>query len=282
MRLERELLIPIVERALEEDLGRAGDLTGDAVVPVAARGEAVIVARQSLILAGIPLAREVYRAIDPELRFSAAHEDGSRVDRDTVVARVAGSTRALVRGERTALNFLMRMSGIATATRAAVDEIDGTSARILDTRKTAPGLRLLDKYAVRCGGGLNHRMGLYDAVLIKDTHLGAGCTVGQAVRRALDAGHPAAIVTAEVRGLDQLEQAIEAGVGRVLLDNMPLEMMAEAVRRAERRVVIEASGGLRPGHLRSVAETGVDFLSLGWLTHSAPAADLAMEIREPR
>jgi len=170
------------------------------------------------------------------------------------------------------------MSGIATLTREAVNEIAGTGARILDTRKTVPGLRRLDKYAVAAGGGMNHRMGLFDAVMIKDTHLDAGCSIGDAVRRVLDHGHAPAIITVEVRDLDELQQALDSGAGRALLDNLDPQTLREAVRRASGRIVLEASGGLRPGNLREVAETGVDFLSLGWLTHSVPAADLAMEM----
>ena len=170
------------------------------------------------------------------------------------------------------------MCGIATAAHAALQEVAGTRADILDTRKTAPGLRQLDKYAVACGGATNHRMGLFDAVMIKDTHLAAGCSIGEAVRRSLERGHPAERITVEVRNLEQLEQAIAAGAGRALLDNMALDEMRTAVERASGRIVLEASGRLRPGGLRAVASTGVDFLSLGWLTHSAPAADVAMEL----
>jgi nicotinate-nucleotide pyrophosphorylase (carboxylating) len=195
-----------------------------------------------------------------------------------VVAEATGPARAILAGERTALNFLQRMSGIATATRAAVTEIAGTGATILDTRKTAPGLRLLDKHAVVLGGGTNHRIGLYDAAMIKDTHLGAAVSLGAAVRACLDAGIPAASVTAEVRTLDELNEAIEAGAGRALLDNMTPLQLAACVRRGKGAIVLEASGGLRPGTLRAVAETGVDFLSLGYLTHSVRAADLAMDL----
>jgi nicotinate-nucleotide pyrophosphorylase (carboxylating) len=170
------------------------------------------------------------------------------------------------------------MSGIATASRAAVEEIAGTGARILDTRKTAPGLRVLDKYAVAVGGASNHRMGLFDAVLIKDTHLGTGLTVAAAVRRALEAGHPRESVAIEVRDVAELAQAIDAGAGRALLDNMDAARVAEAVRFAAGRIELEVSGGLRPGGLRQLAATGIDYLSLGWLTHSAPAADLALDV----
>jgi nicotinate-nucleotide pyrophosphorylase (carboxylating) len=267
-----------VAAALEEDLGSAGDVTTDSVVPESALAQGHFVARRALVLAGLPVAREVYRVLDPTLRFDALCEDGERVAADRPVARVRGTARAILRGERTALNFLARMSGIATAARAAVDEVRGTGARILDTRKTAPGLRLLDKYAVAVGGASNHRMGLYDAVLIKDTHLGAGLTIAEAVRRAVRSGRAARDVTVEVRDVEQLGQAIEAGAGRALLDNMDLAEIGRAVRLARGRIELEVSGGLRPGGLRRVAETGVDFLSLGWLTHSAPAADLALEL----
>ncbi len=230
------------------------------------------------MVAGLPVAREVFRRLDETLDFDACHADGDVVPGRTVLASVCGRTRPILKGERTALNFLQRMSGIATLTRAAVNEIAGTGARILDTRKTAPGLRKLDKYSVAAGGGMNHRMGLFDEVMIKDTHLDAGCSIGDAVRRVLDRGHAPAIVTVEVRDLDELRQALDSGAGRALLDNLDPATMREAVRLAAGRIVLEASGGLRPGKLREVAETGVDFLSLGWLTHSVRAADLALEM----
>jgi nicotinate-nucleotide pyrophosphorylase (carboxylating) len=278
MTLSPTVLRRVVAAALEEDLGGPGDITSDCVVTDGASAVGHIVARQDLVLAGLPVAREVYRALDPAVEFTGLHEDGERISRGSPVARVCGSARAVLRGERTALNVLMRMCGIATAARSAVEEIEGTQARILDTRKTGPGLRMLDKYAVAAGGALNHRLGLYDAVMIKDTHLQIVPSIGVAVRRALEAGHPAALITVEVRDLDQFREAIDAGAGRALLDNMDLATTAEAVRLADGRIVLEASGGLRPGNLRPVAETGVDYLSLGWLTHSAPAADLAMEL----
>jgi len=278
MPLPAPALARAVAAALEEDLGSAGDITSDSVIPAPLLARARFVARQDLVLAGLPVAREVYLALDPALEFRDLRQDGERVLGGSPIALLRGRARAILRGERTALNFLMRMSGIATAARAAVDEVAGTGARILDTRKTAPGLRLLDKYAVAVGGASNHRMGLYDAVLIKDTHLGAGITIAEAVRRAVHCGHAAPTVTVEVRDLAELGQAIEAGAGRALLDNMGLPQIAGAVRLAAGRIELEVSGGLRPGGLRRVAETGVGFLSLGWLTHSAPAADLALEV----
>jgi nicotinate-nucleotide pyrophosphorylase (carboxylating) len=278
MELDSAALRRIVAAALEEDLGSAGDLTTDTLFPEARRAVGYLVARQPLVLAGLPAAREVFHTLDPSLTFEAHRRDGERVDGGERVATVSGDVRTILRGERSALNFLTRMCGVATATRAAVEEIAGTRARILDTRKTVPGWRLLDKYAVAAGGGLNHRMGLYDAVMIKDTHLAACASIGDAVAAVRRSGLPADRITVEVQSLDQLGQAILAGAGRALLDNMDLETLGRAVQLADGRIVLEASGGLRPGHLRPVADTGVDYLSLGWLTHSAGAADLAMDM----
>jgi nicotinate-nucleotide pyrophosphorylase (carboxylating) len=268
-----------VDLALAEDLGSAGDVTTDAVLPAGAQARARIVARSRLVLAGISVAAAVFQRLDPALEFHALFADGAELEPGTELARIRGPARPILRGERTALNFLMRMCGIATAARGAVREVEGTGVRILDTRKTAPGLRRLDKYAVACGGASNHRMGLYDAMLIKDTHLDAGCAIGEAVRRAADRGFAPRSITVEVRDLDELRQAIAAGAGRALLDNMDLDALKEAVRLAGGRIELEASGGLRPGGLRAVAASGVDCISLGWLTHSAPAADLALETR---
>jgi len=278
MELNVDVVRRIVSASLDEDLGTHGDLTSDCVVAADTRATGRLVARQDLVLAGLPIAREVFRTLDHGLEFESLKRDGDVVGAGTCVAHVCGLARSILRGERTALNFLMRMSGIATAARAAVDEIAGTAARILDTRKTAPGLRDLDKYAVAAGGAANHRRGLYDEVMIKDTHLRAAPSITVAVERARAHGHATEIITVEVRDLVQLREAMAAGAGRVLLDNMDLQTMAEAVRISGGRVVLEASGGLSPGNLRRVAETGVDFMSLGWLTHSAPAADLAMEL----
>jgi nicotinate-nucleotide pyrophosphorylase (carboxylating) len=268
----------IVAVALDEDLGERGDVTTDALLQSGARCRARILARDDLVLAGGPVAVEVFRALDDSLELRLLHPDGARLTAGELVATLCGDPRPILRGERTALNFLMRMSGIASAAAAAVAEVRGSGCRILDTRKTAPGLRHLDKYAVACGGATNHRMGLHDAVMIKDTHLGTGCGVLQAVALARERGQPRESITVEVRSLAMLEQAIEAGAGRALLDNMELDAMRQAVDLGRGRIVLEASGGLRPGALREVAATGVDCISLGWLTHSAPAANLAMEL----
>jgi nicotinate-nucleotide pyrophosphorylase (carboxylating) len=267
-----------VRAALDEDLGAAGDLTSQAAVPAGRRGRASFVAREPMVVAGLPVVREVFRTLDPGVAFAPRVADGDEVPRGAIVAEATGAARSLLAGERTALNFLQRMSGIATAAREAVREIAGTGATVLDTRKTAPGLRALDKYAVAAGGATNHRAGLYDALMIKDTHVDAAGGLGEAVRRCLAAGHPARLVTAEVRTPEELDEAIAAGAGRALLDNMSTDALRECVRRGKGRIVLEASGGLRPGTLRSVALTGVDALSLGYLTHSVRAADLAMDL----
>jgi nicotinate-nucleotide pyrophosphorylase (carboxylating) len=276
--LDPEATARCVASALSEDLGSRGDITTEATVPASGRARATIVARESMIVAGLGVAREVFRQLDPEVTFTPSVEDGARVAPGATVAVADGPARALLAGERTALNFLQRMSGIATATRAAVEEIGGTRATILDTRKTAPGLRALDKYAVVAGGGTNHRQGLFDAAMIKDTHLPAVGSLAAAIRACRAAGIPPGRITAEVRTEDELEEAILAGAGRALLDNMTVPTLAACVRRGTGRIVLEASGGLRPGALRSVAETGVDFISLGYLTHSVRAADLAMDL----
>jgi len=276
--LDREAVARCVAAALAEDLGATGDITTQAVVPAHRTARATLVAREPMVLAGLAVAEVVFRQLDPAVIFTPHAADGERVAADAVVATAEGPARALLQGERTALNFLQRMSGIATATRAAVEEVAGTQATILDTRKTAPGLRALDKLAVRAGGGRNHRQGLYDAAMIKDTHLGAAGSLGAAIRACRAAGLSRETITAEVRTVEELDEAIAAGAGRALLDNMTLPALAESVRRGKGRIVLEASGGLRPGMLGPVAATGVEFLSLGYLTHSVRAADLAMDL----
>jgi nicotinate-nucleotide pyrophosphorylase (carboxylating) len=276
--LDRDAVARCVAAALAEDLGSDGDVTTQAVVPAHRKARASLVAREPMVLAGLAAAEDVFRQLDPAVVFSALAKDGEHVAAGAVVATAEGPARALLQGERTALNFLQRMSGIATATRAAVLEIAGTEATILDTRKTAPGLRALDKFAVAAGGGTNHRRGLYDAAMIKDTHLGAAGSLGDAIRACRAAGLSRETITAEVRTVEELDEAIAAGAGRALLDNMTLPALAECVRRGKGRIVLEASGGLRPGMLGPVAKTGVEFLSLGYLTHSVRAADLAMDL----
>lgn len=273
---DRFLYEPALRRALAEDLG-FGDLTTAAIVPEEATAEGVFVARAAGRIAGLQVALDTLRLLDADLAAEVTAGDGSDVDRATVLARVRGRARALLSGERVALNYLGRLSGIATATRDAVARVAGTRARIVGTRKTTPGLRLLEKYAIRVGGGANHRFRLDDAMLVKDNHIAFAGGVGAAIAAArAGAGHMVRIEV-EVDGLAQLDEALAAGADTILLDNFGVEDLAEAVRRTDGRAVLEASGGLRPDNLAAVAATGVDVLSLGWLTHSAPSLDVALD-----
>jgi nicotinate-nucleotide pyrophosphorylase (carboxylating) len=268
----------VVHRALAEDLGRAGDLTTDAIVPAELAGHAVIVARAAGRVAGLEPALYAFQRLDPESRAEVRLADGGDAAAGQVIARVSARARALLTGERTALNLLGRLSGIATATRDVVARLQGLPTRVVDTRKTTPGLRGLEKYAVRVGGGSNHRYGLDDAVLVKDNHIALAGGIAEAVRRArLGVGHMLK-VEVEVDTLAQLDEALALGVDVVLLDNMDVKALREAVRRARGRALTEASGGVRPDNVREIAETGVDLVSIGWLTHSAPALDVALDV----
>ena len=274
----RLIIEPIVRAALLEDLGRAGDITSDAIVPRAAQVEATIAARQSGIVAGLEAALLAFELVEPALRIERVREDGARVVRGDVVARIAGPARGVLAAERTALNLVSRMSGVATATRALADAIEGSRAKIVCTRKTTPGLRTLEKEAVRLGGGANHRFGLDDAMLIKDNHLALAGGVKPALERARAyAGHLVKIEL-EVDTLDQLAQALEVGVDAVLLDNMNPETLRRAVLMVDGRAVTEASGRISPETVAAVAATGVDLISSGWITHSAPILDLGLDI----
>ncbi len=274
----RLLIEPLVRAALIEDLGRAGDITSEAIVPRAARVEAVIAARQPGVLAGLDAALLAFELTEPDLRIEPLSADGQRVARGTVVARIAGPARGVLAAERTALNLLSRASGVATATRAMVDAIAGSKARIVCTRKTTPGLRILEKEAVRLGGGANHRFGLDDAMLIKDNHLALAGGVKPALERArAGAGHLVKIEL-EVDTLDQLAEALEVGVDAVLLDNMDPPTLREAVAMVGGRAITEASGRISPQTVAAVAATGVDLISSGWITHSAPILDLGLDI----
>ena len=264
-----------IKRALEEDIG-TGDVTTDSIVPTGASLRGRIVAKQQGVVAGLEVANEVFRTLHPQIAFDARVEDGSRVTRGTVVAEVNGDARPLLTGERTALNFLGRMSGIATLTRQFVDAVAGTSATILDTRKTAPGLRTLDKLAVRLGGGQNHRTGLFDMVLIKDNHIDFAGSITAAVERVRASGTTVEIEV-ETRTLDNVREALGLGVERILLDNMPAETMREAVKIAKGRAKLEASGNVTLENVLEVAQTGVDFISVGALTHSPRVFDVSLE-----
>jgi nicotinate-nucleotide pyrophosphorylase (carboxylating) len=266
----------LIEAALREDMPE-GDVTSESVIPPGAVSEAVILAKEHGVLAGLPVARRVFEKIDARVAFEEDAQDGSPFTKGDALARLKGPTVALLKGERTALNFLQRMSGIATATRRYVDAVRGTKARILDTRKTTPGLRLLEKYAVAAGGGKNHRMSLSDMVLIKDNHLRHVGSLTEAVRRARAAVRPGIRVEVETNDIAQVREALDAGADMIMLDNMPLEAMREAAALAAGRVPLEASGNMSLDKLRAVAETGVDFISVGALTHSVRAVDISLE-----
>ena len=268
-------------RALEEDLGR-GDLTTGCLFPKPVPAIAQILSHQSAVIAGLPVAKEVFRRIDPRLRFEAAVRDGDRVSPGAPVARISGDGRSILKGERVALNFIQRLSGIATLTAAYVEAVRGTRTRILDTRKTTPGLRRLEKYAVRMGGGENHRMSLGDGVLIKDNHLALIGSVSEAVRRAQGRLPRRTRIEVEAARLTQVDEALSLGADAILLDNMPLPLIEEAVHRIGARAQIEISGGVRLDNIRALAAAGADAISIGALTHSAPAVDLSLDLQPAR
>ena len=275
--LPRALVARAVEAALEEDLGAAGDITTDATIPVNAKGEAAIVAREAGVIAGLDLAAQAFLFLDPEVKFSPLVSDGELVKQGAKIAKIAGKTRAILTAERTALNFLGHLSGVATLTSRFVEAVAGTGARIACTRKTTPGLRALEKYAIRMGGGVNHRFGLYDGVLIKDNHIAAAGGIGNALRAlGSRAGHMVRIEV-EVDNLDQLKEALRFPIDAVLLDNMDVPTLKRAVAMVGGRVTTEASGGVRLETVRKIAETGIDLISAGALTHSARRLDLSLE-----
>ncbi len=265
-----------IDAALREDMPE-GDVTSDSIIPAGARSEAYFLAKEDGVLAGLAVAARVFERIDPAVIFIERFRDGASFGKSDKLARVKGPTAALLKGERTALNFLQHLCGVATATRRFVEAVAGTKTRILDTRKTVPGLRLLDKYAVRAGGGTNHRVSLSDMVLIKDNHLRHVGSVAEAVRRARARVRPGVRVEVEAANLLQVREALAAGADMIMLDNMPLETMRQAVGLAGGRVPLEASGNMTLDRVRSVAETGVDFISVGALTHSARAVDISLD-----
>src|SRR5574337_168757 len=262
----------LIESALQEDIGTV-DVTTEATIPADSASTAIMLAKQDLILAGIEVSRQVFHELDAGIQFAAFFKDGERVKNGSQIAKLSGNTQSLLKGERVALNLLQHLSGIATLTAAYVEKLSGAGAQILDTRKTLPGLRELEKYAVRMGGGMNHRMGLYDMVLIKDNHIQAAGSITKAVKSAKrKAGHLR--IEVETRTLEEVHEALAAKVDIIMLDNMPLEMMSEAVKTINGRALVEASGNVTLETIRAIAETGVDFISCGGLTHSAPAADI--------
>ena len=266
-----------VTRALVEDIG-TGDVTA-ALIDPGARAKARIICREDSVLAGSPWADECFRQLDPGVQIHWRYADGDRIAADAVLCELEGNARALVAGERNALNFLQTLSGTATVTRTYVDAVAGTHAKILDTRKTIPGLRVAQKYAVRCGGGHNHRMGLYDAILIKENHVSAAGGIGNAIRAAR-AASPGVFLDCEVESLDELRDAIAAGADRVLLDEFSDKMLREAVALAAGRVPLEVSGSVNLERVRAIAETGVDCISIGALTKHVRAVDLSMRFNE--
>ncbi len=260
---------------LAEDLGEAGDITSAAVIPADARFDGVMDSRDAIVVAGLPIAEAFFRALDPGVAIEALVQDGDSVAAGSELLRLRGTARAMLTAERSALNTVQHLSGIATLTRRYVDAIAGTGAVLLDTRKTLPGLRMLEKYATRMGGAQNHRMGLWDAAMIKDNHVAVAGSVGEAVRRAVAAGIAQIIV--EVDRIDQIAPALEAGATHLLLDNMAPSMLREAVGLVDGRVPTEASGGVTLDTIRAIAESGVPYVSVGRLTQSAPAADIGLD-----
>jgi len=284
MELDSAKIQPLIDGALAEDIGD-GDVTSNCTVAADASGLALVMAKQEGVLAGIAVARQVLLTVDPGLRVEAQKNDGDMLGLGQVVLTAQGNTRAILAAERTMLNFLQHLSGVATAAAVFVEEIKGTRAKILDTRKTTPGLRALEKYAVACGGGQNHRMGLYDMVLIKDNHIEAAGTVTAAIERVRKA-QGAKPLEVEVQNLPQLEEAIAAEADIIMLDNMTPELMERACRMAwaspardQGKLKLEASGNVTLENVRRVAECGVDFISIGAITHSAPAFDFSLRLK---
>jgi len=269
----------LIRLALEEDIG-AGDITTDALIAPESTATAVIFAKEPLIIAGLRLAQEIFITLDPAASFDTTFEDGDRVDSNDDILTVRGTSRALLTGERTALNFLQRLSGISTNTRKYVDRVAGTGVRLTDTRKTTPGWRSLEKYAVTVGGAHNHRFGLYDAVLIKDNHIAACGGISEAVAKVRSDKAPPRQIEVEVADLDQVNEALESGADIIMLDNMDLTDVRKAVTVVNGRALIEVSGGVTLDRLAEIADTGVDIISIGALTHSARAVDISMRLVE--
>ncbi len=276
--LETSSLRSLIRRALNEDMG-PGDVTTSSVLTGEEKGSALAVAKAEMVVAGIEVFKEVFLALDPDIRFIRSTVDGQGAAPGEVLAEVSGNLANILMAERTALNLLQRMCGVATHTMRFAGEIRGTRARILDTRKTMPGLRMLDKYAVRVGGGSNHRMGLFDGVLIKDNHIAAAGGIAKAVARARQGAPHTLKIEVEAGNVQEVKEAVAAGADIIMLDNMDLEEMREALRLIEGRALTEASGNVNLSNVKRIAETGVDFISVGAITHSAPAADISLNIR---
>jgi nicotinate-nucleotide pyrophosphorylase (carboxylating) len=278
--LARIMVEPLVRAALLEDLDGAGDLTTDAVIPAGLAARAALVAREAGLVAGLDLAKLAFALIDPNIAMQVEIDDGATVPAGGVIARVSGPAHGILTAERTALNFLGHLSGIATATASIVAAVRDTKAKIVCTRKTTPGLRAVEKYAVRAGGGANHRFGLYDAILIKDNHIAIAGGIARALRRARAAAGHLVKIEVEIDNLDQLEEALGEGADAVLLDNMSVDRLAKAVALANGRATTEASGRVTPKSAPAVAATGVDLISVGWLTHSTPVLDIGLDFKD--
>ncbi|MEI6309635.1 MAG: carboxylating nicotinate-nucleotide diphosphorylase [bacterium] len=268
-----------LQAALEEDIG-SGDVTSQALIPINEVSRATLFAKAEGVLAGLPVAMEVFRLLDPQVKTFNLIEEGDHLEKGVVIGRLEARTRAILAGERTALNLLQRLCGVATLTARLCAKLEGTRARLLDTRKTTPLWRDLEKYAVRIGGGRNHRLGLYDMILIKDNHIAAAGGISPALKRARAYARPSLVVEIEVKTILELEEALAAGADWIMLDNMSPEMMRRAVERTAGRAVLEASGGVNEETIAAVAATGVDYISVGALTHSAAALDISLEIEE--
>ncbi len=265
----------IIKNALNEDVG-SGDITTDTIFPPDAKCEAQIIAKEKGIIAGIPIAKRVFQELDPEVSFSRNSNDGDRVTPGQEILRIKATVRAVLTGERLALNLLQRMSGIATATSLYVDAVKGSKPKILDTRKTAPGLRVLDKYAVLAGGAQNHRFGLYDLVLIKDNHINFAGGISNAVQIVRSKYQDEFKIEVETSTLDEVKEALSAGADIIMLDNMNISMMKEAVKMINKKALTEASGGITLDTIANITETGVDYISVGAITHSSPALDISL------
>ncbi len=280
--MEKESIKDFLRRALQEDIG-SGDITTNACITNSHVSRADIIAKEEFVLAGMPLVEELFHLVDPNLYFIKKLDDGSILRRDEVIATIEGKTASILKAERTALNILQRLSGIATLTRRFVEKVKDTGVRILDTRKTTPNMRMFEKYAVKVGGGLNHRMGLYDGILIKDNHIKASGGIREAVRRVRDYGTRMLKIEVEAETIEQVKEALQEGVDIIMLDNMSLREIKEAVsliRQQNPSVMVEVSGGVSLDNIRELAETGVDFISIGALTHSAKAVDISLEIKD--
>ncbi|TSK08854.1 MAG: carboxylating nicotinate-nucleotide diphosphorylase [Geobacter sp.] len=265
----------IIDNALAEDI-HTGDITTLSVLTRQRRMRARLVAKEAMVLSGIDVARRVFARLDADITFTAEFKDGASLEKGDIIARMEGDAASLLQGERVSLNLLQRMSGIATQTAAFVKELEGTGARVVDTRKTTPGLRVLEKYSVRVGGGTNHRTGLYDGVLIKENHIAAAGGIAEAVRAARAYIPHTLKIEVETETLDEVQQALDAGADIIMLDNMSLDQMTEAVQLIDKRALVEASGGVNLKTIRSIALTGVDIISVGALTHSVRATDISM------